>query len=739
MNAHPGPTPPAYSAHTHTHKRIFAGGCPRGTAPRFEEFTNSQGVKKYSIGCFDCAPATYKTTACTGQCKPCDSGTRSPATGATTRYLCTQCDISPQDEKRGSCTVHLEQDRLVPQWACSRNQYYGENCTKKCNCGGGTCDLHSGDCSRCPFPFWGSSHCEHPWFVMLTLASIGVVVGGGFYAFATARRKRWRHRREVMNLQLHSALLEEDHHAEIEEFESAFQIMEHDIEFDERLAAGGFGEVWRGRYHAFPGELVAIKKMFLTPANTEDVLRRGAFGDKEIAFLARMPAHPHIVYRIGAGQLASSQHVFLVSEFMAGGDLRRCLNEADSGGSRGVGGGNGSGRRLTWPQRVSFARDIADGMAFLHSKGMIHRDLKSLNVLLDAQWTKAKIADFGLSKLTGSHHAIMRSCSDSGPGGDHDCGGRRPRSRPGSSLDRTEMLAVAKDMATAVTHKNRVWARGVVTDSFKGSDAVSWLVTSGHAPTRVLAMTLGTRIVRAGFVQPAAVCEEKRQHAGVTTLMDDKRVLYRFTAPVLTELSPRSDGAAGGGSGGGGSAAEGRRSATSSAAGGETDSVELSVSGAGSSGGDSSGAGSPHQTRLTGNVGSLLWMAPEILRQGGAVATYGLASDVFSYGVLLYEIVTRRVPWEELPDENSFFQIRYNVITGRRPPFGAEDERAAAEAAGGGARLLVSLMRRAWAQDPAARPCMDEIFRELASLSAASAASAAIREQSSESKLCGTV
>ena len=50
-------------------------------------------------------------------------------------------------------------------------------------------------------------------------------------------------------------------------------------------------------------------------------------------------------------------------------------------------------KTIPWSNRLQIASDIAEGMAFLHSRGLIHRDLKSLNILLD-HTGKAKIADF---------------------------------------------------------------------------------------------------------------------------------------------------------------------------------------------------------------------------------------------------------------------------------------------------------------------------------------------------------
>jgi serine/threonine protein kinase len=48
--------------------------------------------------------------------------------------------------------------------------------------------------------------------------------------------------------------------------------------------------------------------------------------------------------------------------------------------------------------KVKLAYQAAKGMHFLHSSGIVHRDLKSLNLLLDAKWN-VKVSDFGLTRL----------------------------------------------------------------------------------------------------------------------------------------------------------------------------------------------------------------------------------------------------------------------------------------------------------------------------------------------------
>ncbi|XP_062159537.1 probable serine/threonine-protein kinase PBL28 isoform X2 [Alnus glutinosa] len=148
------------------------------------------------------------------------------------------------------------------------------------------------------------------------------------------------------------------------------------------LGKGGFGRVYRGALRS--GEVVAIKKMELPPfkaAEGEHEFR------VEVDILSRLD-HPNLVSLIG--YCADGKHRFLVYEYMHNGNLQDHLN--------GIG-----EAKMDWPKRLRVALGAARGLAYLHSSSavgipIVHRDFKSTNVLLDANF-EAKISDFGLAKL----------------------------------------------------------------------------------------------------------------------------------------------------------------------------------------------------------------------------------------------------------------------------------------------------------------------------------------------------
>jgi len=94
------------------------------------------------------------------------------------------------------------------------------------------------------------------------------------------------------------------------------------------------------------------------------------------------------------GAIAEKDNICIVTEYCAGGTLFSILHQRKD-------------LILTWELRLRILLEIAIGMNFLHTNNppIIHRDLKSLNILLTEKIekptdnTKIKISDFGLSKI----------------------------------------------------------------------------------------------------------------------------------------------------------------------------------------------------------------------------------------------------------------------------------------------------------------------------------------------------
>lgn len=145
---------------------------------------------------------------------------------------------------------------------------------------------------------------------------------------------------------------------------------------DWELGSGNFGKVLRGlRGDVQP---VAIKSTFKRDKQMEDAFIR------EIAMMKYVSRDRNIVQFYGACVQTSS--LFMVSELMEGGDLRNALN-ADQDATWGW---FGRGKEV--------CVDMARGLAFLHANKVIHRDLKSKNVLLTRDGV-AKIGDVGMAKI----------------------------------------------------------------------------------------------------------------------------------------------------------------------------------------------------------------------------------------------------------------------------------------------------------------------------------------------------
>jgi serine/threonine protein kinase len=144
------------------------------------------------------------------------------------------------------------------------------------------------------------------------------------------------------------------------------------------LGRGGMGEVYRAN-DLLLGQTVALK--FLPAPVTSDEATLARFRNE--VRIARQVSHPNVcrVYDIGEAEGA----IYLSMEYIDGEDLASLL--------RRIG-------RLPQDKALEIARQLCAGLAAAHDKGVVHRDLKPGNIMLDGQG-QLRITDFGLAGLTG--------------------------------------------------------------------------------------------------------------------------------------------------------------------------------------------------------------------------------------------------------------------------------------------------------------------------------------------------
>ncbi|XP_052877002.1 serine/threonine-protein kinase STY8-like isoform X1 [Gossypium arboreum] len=153
-----------------------------------------------------------------------------------------------------------------------------------------------------------------------------------------------------------------------------WEIDARQLKIENRIASGSYADLYRGTYCS---QEVAIK--VLKPEQiTREMLREFS----QEVYIMRKIRHKNVVQLIGA--CTRSPNLCIVTEFMARGSIYDYLHK-----QRGV---------FKLPSLLKVALDVSKGMNYLHQNNIIHRDLKTANLLMDENQV-VKVADFGVARV----------------------------------------------------------------------------------------------------------------------------------------------------------------------------------------------------------------------------------------------------------------------------------------------------------------------------------------------------
>ncbi|XP_062180044.1 receptor-like serine/threonine-protein kinase SD1-8 [Phragmites australis] len=230
--------------------------------------------------------------------------------------------------------------------------------------------------------------------IVVSITAVGILAIAGFFIWRAKRTKARKLGLSTWSAGSHSkeGLNEGKGHGDdldlpMYDFETIAEATEG-FSTDNKLGEGGFGPVYKGKLE--DGQEIAVKTLSRTSTQGLDEFKN------EVLLIAKLQ-HRNLVRLIGCS--ISGQEKILIYEYMANKSLDYFLFDKTKS------------KLLDWQTRYRIIEGIARGLLYLHQDSryrIIHRDLKTSNILLDKDMTP-KISDFGMARMFGSDDAEINT------------------------------------------------------------------------------------------------------------------------------------------------------------------------------------------------------------------------------------------------------------------------------------------------------------------------------------------
>ncbi|GJQ72955.1 hypothetical protein Trydic_g1597 [Trypoxylus dichotomus] len=174
--------------------------------------------------------------------------------------------------------------------------------------------------------------------------------------------------------------------------EDNWEFPRHRLKFFNILGEGAFGQVWKCEAVDIDGKegglVVAVKTL---KENASEKERTDLISELQV--MKMLDPHPNVVRLLGC--CTEKDPIFVIMEFVSKGKLQSYLR--NSRAERFYNNMHGQSKSLTSRDLTSFVYQVAKGMEYLSSNGIIHRDLAARNILISEDHT-CKVADFGFAR-----------------------------------------------------------------------------------------------------------------------------------------------------------------------------------------------------------------------------------------------------------------------------------------------------------------------------------------------------